>query len=129
MVGLSGVLKPGIDQRVDCLQGCPSLAVAHAQSLGHGPKRPCDGFGVDRGKVPSLDQSGSQDRIAIPDLRDQMHIGDFPQRLRQGPAHKWDADPFRVGRFGNDQHARSVETCWGHGNSQLEDRTPLQAVL
>jgi hypothetical protein len=73
-----------------------------------GAHPPRDGFGIDRGEVPPVDEPLSFDRGLVADLRDDVGVGQPGDRLRVRPAHQRHAHHRRVACFGDQQHSRTT---------------------
>jgi hypothetical protein len=82
----------------------PALVGSAAQDLGRLVDRRRDGLRVDRGER-LFPETRAQDRVPVPDLRDEVDVGDLRERpaATSRAAH---ADPFRVGGFGDQEDAR-----------------------
>jgi hypothetical protein len=81
-------LAPGLALKriiCECRKSChrrPTLSCTSAQTISQPPHRPSNMLIVYGGEVTTLDQSGAQHGISIPDVGDQMRIGDFGEGTR-----------------------------------------------
>jgi hypothetical protein len=97
--------KNGVRERRHRGHDGPALVGPAAQDLGRLVERRCDGLRVDRGER-FLREPGAQDRRLVPDLRDEVDVGDLRQRASVRPAEQRHADPLGVRGFGDQEDAR-----------------------
>ena len=90
------VLEIRIRQCHQAGQRPPASVGAAAKTIGKAVHRADDGFGVDGGEIPALDQPRAQDRGAISHLRDQVGVGQCGDRAGVRPPHQRNADPLRI---------------------------------